>query len=600
MRLPSVTRLVTKARQTLERFPAVLFAALAAAVAGIILASPEADEDFWGRILGTAALGIPLLFALDLYAERRQASLGDRVFLWAGAGAVLGAFGVAWFGWSSSVAFGRYVQLSTGIHLLVAFLPFVGIDQPRGFWNYNRGLLYRFLTSAIYTSVLYIGLAVALLAIENLFGIDVREETYFRLWMLIAFVFNTWFFLAGIPDDLDRLEEELQYPRELKTFAQYLLIPIVVVYLVILTTYLGKVVITTDWPSGWIGYLVSSVAALGIFSLLLVHPIAERTENNWIGSFARVFYFALFPSIVMLWLAIWQRVEQYGITERRYFMIVLSIWLASIAVYYAFTRSRNIRIIPVTLAVLAFITFGGPWSAYSISQASQVGRLETLLRQHEILQDGTLQPVLSMPPFADRREISAIVRYLTETHGTSRIDGWFGGRLAEIDTIAKGTEPSRAYGRPQLIVESMGLTYVDRYASGDEEYFSFYADRDSVVPIAGFEYLRLVDGLIHSDSQHVVDDVYVQFDTALVGVVVRRGTEAIAVVSLRPMLERARREGVEGRSSMNLAPELLRAEDETERAAAAVLVTNVTGRFPEGEVPDIQSLSFTLLLRLKQ
>ncbi len=600
MRLPSVTRLVTKARQTLERFPAVLFLAFVAAFAGIMLVRSGADEDFWGRILGTAALGIPLLFALDLYAERRRASLGDRAVLWFGAAAVLVAFAVAWFGWSTPVAFGRYVQVSVGIHLLVAFLPFVGVDQPRGFWEYNRGLLHRFLTAVVYTSVLYIGLAVALLAIDQLFGIDIDGETYFRLWMLIAFVFNTWFFLADIPEDLARLEDELRYPRELKAFTQYLLIPIVVMYLAILTTYLGKVVVTTDWPSGWIGYLVSSVAALGIFSLLLVHPIAERSENRWISSFARVFYFALFPSIVMLWLAIWKRVEQYGVTERRYFLIVLSVWLAGIAVYYAVTRSRNIRIIPVTLAVLAFITFGGPWSAYSISQASQVGRLETLLRQHEVLQDGMLQPVASMPPFADRREISAIVRYLTETHGTARIDAWFGDRLAEIDTIAKGTEPSRAYGRAQLIVESMGLTYVDRYASGDQEYFNFYVYRDSVVPITGFDYLRRVEGLVYSDSQTVVGNVYVQFDTALGGIVVRQDNEAIAVISLRPMLERVRQEGMVGQSSVNIAPELLRAEDETERAIVAVLVTSVTGRFPEGEAPAIQSLSFTLLLSMKE
>ena len=55
-----------------------------------------------------------------------------------------------------------------------------------------------------------------------------------------------------------------------------------------------------------------------------------------------------------------------------------------------------------------------------------------------------------------------------------------------------------------------------------------------------------------------------------------------------------------GLSRVELAPELLRAEDETDRAAAAILVASVTGRFPEGGVPDIQSLSFTLLLKLKE
>ena len=45
-------------------------------------------------------------------------------------------------------------------------------------------------------------------------------------------------------------------------------------------------------------------------------------------------------------LAIWKRVDQYGITERRYFLIVLSLWLAGIAVYYTVRRSRSIAVIP--------------------------------------------------------------------------------------------------------------------------------------------------------------------------------------------------------------------------------------------------------------
>ena len=42
-------------------------------------------------------------------------------------------------------------------------------------------------------------------------------------------------------------------------FAQYTLVPLVSMYLVILTLYFGKVVVTWDWPQGWIGYLVSLI-----------------------------------------------------------------------------------------------------------------------------------------------------------------------------------------------------------------------------------------------------------------------------------------------------------------------------------------------------
>ena len=552
--------------------------------------------------MGTAALGIPLLFALELFAERRRASIGDRVVLWIGAVAVLVAFAMAWFDWSAAVATGRYVQISTGVHLLVAFLPFVGVDEPGGFWEYNRGLLHRFLTAVVYTSVLYTGLAVALLAIDNLLGVEVDGSTYLRLWIVIGFVFNTWFFLAGVPEHLEELESHLQYPRELKAFAQYLLIPIVIVYLIILTVYLGKVIVTGEWPSGWIGYLVSSVAAIGIFSLLLVYPIADREENRWISSYSRIFYFALFPPVVMLWLAVWKRVDQYGITERRYFLIILSVWLASIAVYYAFTRSRSIRVIPISLAILAFATFAGPWGAYAVSASSQMGRLESILVRNEMLRDGTLEAPVRELSFEDRRELSAIARYMVETHGTARFEPWFDGRLASIDTIGQGTAPSSragdTYARAKLVIEAMGVVYVDRWASGDLEYFNFSVNRDEVVGIAGYDHMRWIDGLIDQDSQVVMDDVVVEYDSASVGIVLSRDGAASAMIPLRPLLEAARKARLEGGSGGGLSPDLLRAEIDTDWITAAVLVRRVRGRFPEGETPRIESMQFTLLMRV--
>src|SRR5262249_46851893 len=159
------------------------------------------------------------------------------------------------------------------------------------------------------------------------------------------------------------------------------LVPLVSVYLVILTVYLGKVLITRDWPSGWIGWLVSGVGTAGILTLLLVHPVAQDPAEKWVAAFARSFWLAVLPAIVMLWLAIWQRVRQYGITEPRYFLVVLSLWLAGLAVYYSITRSRQIRTIPASLGAVALLTFAGPWGAYSVSVGSQVGRLRALLER---------------------------------------------------------------------------------------------------------------------------------------------------------------------------------------------------------------------------
>lgn len=70
----------------------------------------------------------------------------------------------------------------------------------------------------------------------------------------------------------------------------------------------------------WSGWLVSSVAVIGLLSWLLIHPLEEREEYAWVKTYTRGFYIALLRAVVMLWLAIYKRVMEYGITKPRYFL----------------------------------------------------------------------------------------------------------------------------------------------------------------------------------------------------------------------------------------------------------------------------------------
>ncbi|MCH7549944.1 MAG: DUF4153 domain-containing protein, partial [Candidatus Krumholzibacteriota bacterium] len=178
------------------------------------------------------------------------------------------------------------------------------------------------------------GLAVALLAIDNLLGVHVRSEFYPQLWVVIAMIFNTWFFVGGIPGNIGALDGVAVYPRGLRVFAQYILVPLVIIYLGILAIYLGKVIVTRQWPSGWIGYLVSSVAVVGILAHLLVHPVRDESGSQWVRTYSRWYYVTMVPAIAMLLLAVGKRIDQYGVTEKRYLLAVLAVWLAGISVYF--------------------------------------------------------------------------------------------------------------------------------------------------------------------------------------------------------------------------------------------------------------------------
>ena len=601
MKLPSVGVLVSAARQTLARFPAVLFAAALAGVAGFI-AVDTPDEEFWFKLMGTAALAIPLFLAVDLYAERKKLGLRARAIGWLVGAAVLTAYLIAWYGWSDPLGGIRWVHTALAFHLMVAVAPFIGVTELHGFWRFNWMILLRWLLAALYTQVLWAGIAIGLLALDNLFGLDVAGPTYWRLWFAIAFVVGTWLFLGGVPKQIAALNERTDYPAGLKVFAQYLLIPIVVAYLVILTLYLAKVVITQVWPSGWIGWLVSSVATVGILSLLLTFPIAERAENRWMRTFARGFYIALLPSIVMLWLAIWKRIDQYGVTEARYFLAALSLWLAGIAVYYAVTHSRNIKLIPVTLCLVALVTFDGPWSPYSISQRSQVHRLASVLERSGILQDGSIRPATGPVDFDDRREISAKIRYLVSTHGTRRIADWFGETLAVADTIGEGFQPSsmdKVDRRTELIAGLLGVDYVGEWESGAPGRFNYSVRWEGeAVPIAGYDRAWRGEDL-ESDSSVVGNDFVVRYDSLSFTVRLTSGSRVLAEIPLQAILDSADAPRQVPGSSRGVAPSVMRYEIDNDAIRLAAYLSRIGGERVDQRI-HLWDLGLQLFYTLKQ
>jgi len=517
-KFPSFQQLQTAVVATFRRFPLTLLSAVVGTVAGVLLV--EYHDDLGGqsleKLLMVAALGLPLFTALTLLVEKRKWRM-QTAFAVQLAGVLLLVayyFSLPDHVMETALHSIRFVLLGLGLHFLVACLPYIGGNQTNGFWQYNMSLFYRFLMAAVYSSVLYIGLTIALAAADHLFGLTVEDERYFQLWIIMAGVFNTWMFLAGIPRDLEALEHATDSPKGIAVFAQYLLLPLVTLYFVILISYEAKIIITWNWPKGWVSELVLWFSAVGILSLLSLYPLRKQEGKRWVRTFVRWFFRALIPLTGLLFLAILRRISEYGITEPRYLVLAMAIGLAVVTLYFLISKAKDIRIIPILLSAAALLAAYGPWSASAVSLTSQRDRLDQLLTQNGILKNGSLQEAGHDISSEDRQNMSSIIDYVCEWHGTEPFSKWLGeGAIDSLDSDAKSS-PSHE------IAELFGFEYTRSRGAGPG--FSISGGGAiagaSSVAITGFDYLidfRLVG---NNDFRCAIplgaDSCFVSLDTS--------------------------------------------------------------------------------------
>lgn len=458
MRRFTLQRMGDATGRVAQRFPLPLLAALTAAVAGIALVKHE-DSTTLLHVLITGQLSISFLLAASL--------LGERLHSWipVAAGTLLAVtYGVSLPGHLHDADWLRFVHLDVGAHLLVCVAPFLQPGRAQGQWAFSLILLLRFITAAFFSLVLFAGLSVALLALDQLLGMNVDDDLYFQLFIIIGFVFNTGYLLAGVPGDLDAAGVDADQPRVIRVFARYILAPLVAVYLVILLIYLGKVITTTVWPSGWIGYLVSSVAVAGLLSLLLLAPAFEREDQRWVRRYARVFHVLMIPAVIMLAMAVQKRIGQYGVTEPRYVLLVLTAWLAVMVALGAWRPQPRVWAIPATLCALAFLTALGPWSSFAVSRRAQLGRLDALLVANERLVDGVLVPSGAVVPREDVATISRQLDYLFGHFGTGVLGRRTPAELKEkLDRRDDDSWNPVASSSAATTMEFVGLTYRSRW-----------------------------------------------------------------------------------------------------------------------------------------
>nr|WP_243124588.1 DUF4153 domain-containing protein [Clostridium sp. AWRP] len=82
---------------------------------------------------------------------------------------------------------------------------------------------------------------------------------------------------------------------------------------------------TKQWPVGLVSHLVLWYSVIVTIVLFFITPI--KNNNSWQNNFSKIFPKIILPLIIMMFVSISIRINAYGITEKRYFTLILGIWL---------------------------------------------------------------------------------------------------------------------------------------------------------------------------------------------------------------------------------------------------------------------------------
>ena len=494
-KFPSLQSVLKSTANTINRFPLETLAALVGTIYSLIIihSLEQRTEQFNIKIVICSSLCLVLFLSLSLYFESKKTNtwvqLGTNIFL----GCIIIA---VVFNLSEEITFIEWLQLfvlSIALHLLVSFAGFIPkkYDQEE-FWEYNKQLFIRIITGGIYSSVLYVGLAVAITAITKLFNVEFYKEIYGDLFIIIAGIFNTIFFLAGVPETNNANSPlKLSYPKGLKNFTQFVLMPLISLYLVILLCYEAKILITLSLPIGWVSYLVLIFAIFGILSFLLIHPIAKETGNLWMRTFSKWFYFLLVPLLGLLFWAILYRVNLYGFTHERYYVLLLSIWLTVVVAYFIIYKQPKIKFIPISMCLFGLLSIAGPQSADSISKNSQLSRFEEYMK-------GMGAKKLT---FDQEKDLSSIVDFLEENYGVNVLTPYTENKLTAL--LKKDKTPNTSQ-----IMEAFGYEYHSEYEKninegGSYNYSQPYNNKEITI-IRGYDFTFELSNYNSIDDKEIV------------------------------------------------------------------------------------------------
>ncbi|MBZ4664287.1 MAG: rane protein [Caloramator sp.] len=568
------TRLTKALESSIRRFPLTVISAFATCITIIIMIEQKRDPSLTlQRLTMIFALSIPITLSFKLMWERKGRNLKQLLMYYLSSIILIIAYYFIFLNKIDYISTSRFIGTNLIFYLLFLFIPY--FLNRENFEMYSIKIFTGFFITAIYTLVLFLGLSAILFTIDSLLGIKVESETYIETWFVCLFIFAVNYFLSLVPKKEDTFTK-FDFPRAFNILLNYIVIPLLSAYTVILYIYFFKIIITQNWPKGLVSHLVLWYSFITILVVFFIHPIKEDVKIAYY--FTKIITKIIIPLIIMMFFSMGIRINAYGVTEPRYYVIVAGIWILFVFIYWNITKQPKNTLIPSTLALTIFISLFTPLSSFSISRYSQNKRFENLLIKNNILKDGKIQknPNINKD---DQRKISSIISYFETRQG-----------IDKLKYVPKDFNSSK-------MSEIFGFNYETPYFP-KEQYFYYRIAPNSLIDIKGYDYF--IQFSSYNQELQNSEEFSFKYYNIKSELVIFKGNKEVYRKNISEILQNAYKKYSSNRPDMELKIEELSVVDENEALRVKIILNNVSGRVDDNEDIRVDGCDFLIMYSIRK
>lgn len=235
------------------------------------------------------------------------------------------------------------------------------------FLNFTRSLFNAMLLSTVAFCLFYIILASA----DYIFAMDIPSDFYTTIAYVVYIVATPVSFVSAY----EKKNPDVLLGKIGETIFSKLSVPALLIYILILYIYFGRIAILWELPKGGIVYMTLSLM-ISSMVLGLLKKLSSTTLYGWF--FPRLALVQI-PILIMFWVAVCYRIGEYGFTEDRVMLVVVGV-AVTLSVFALLLCGENKRYFTVLLIWLALMATGLLLPTKYISVASQKSRMETMAR----------------------------------------------------------------------------------------------------------------------------------------------------------------------------------------------------------------------------